>query len=183
MELEELSWPGSWQLDHVLCEDMGQLVGHGIGAIHDALAESSGVAGRASTSVCMDETLAECTMSLEGRPRCEWRVSGGAGGPTCVGIDSFVDAWYGEKGVMTGWASGTNLRQFFDRFAIGAKATVSIAIPRSGNLHHVYEAAFRALGDAVGLALGTGATGERLAGDTSGLAGSIEYIVERLEED
>ena len=46
------TWPGSWHLDHVLCEDMGQLIGYGISALHDQLAERHGIAGRSSASGC-----------------------------------------------------------------------------------------------------------------------------------
>ena len=95
------------------------------------------------------------------------------------GHDGFVDAWYNDSGIMTGWASGTNLRQFFEGFTIGAGATLAIVIRKGGNLHHVYEAAFRALGDAIGTSIGTGAS--RIPGDTSGLAGTPRYVVDSLE--
>ena len=173
IEIVDVSWPGSWQFDHVLCEDIGQLVGHGIGAIHDAQAAAGGVAGRATATAAMDEAHVECLVSFEGRPRCEWTVVGSEG------IDGFVDAWYNDSGIMTGWASGTNLRQFFEGFTIGAGATLAIVIRKGGNLHHVYEAAFRALGDAIGTSIGTGAS--RIPGDTSGLAGTPRYVVDSLE--
>ena len=175
LEIVDVSWPGSWQFDHVLCEDMGQLVGHGIGAIHDELAASCGVAGRASATAAMDEALVECTISFEGRPGCEWTVAG----DDC--IEGFVDAWYNDGGSMTGWATGTNLQQFFEGFAIGARATLAIVIRKSGNLHHVYEAAFRALGDAIGTSIGTGVS--RVPGDTSGLAGTPQYVVASIKPD
>ena len=175
LEMVDIRWPGSWQFDHVLCEDVGQLIGCGIAAIHDQLATTCGTSGRASAKVCMDEALVESTISFEGRTRCEWIV------PEGVCVAGFVDAWYDEGGSMSGWASGTNLQQFFDGLATGSRSTVSMEIQRAGNLHHVYEAAFRALGDATGSALGTGAASSRSAGDTSGLAGKAEYTVERLE--
>ena len=67
------------------------------------------------------------------------------------------------------------LRQFIDGFALGSGASVSIVVRRSGNLHHLYETLFRALGDAVGQALGTGS--RRLSDDTSGLARRCVYTV------
>jgi imidazoleglycerol phosphate dehydratase HisB len=154
---------------------MGQLVGRGIAAIHNERANVSGVPGRANATVCMDEALTECVISFEGRPRCEWSV------PDGTDIDGFVDAWYGENNRVEGWATGTNLRQFLDGFAVGSKSTISISIRQAGNLHHLYEAVFRALGDAVNGALGNVAP--RIKGDTSGLAGPADYTVELMEND
>ena len=171
--LRDAAWPGSWRFDHVLCEDLGQAIGRGLAAVHQRRAAATGVAGRARTVACMDDAETEAVLSLEQRPRVSWTVDAG------VDIDGFVDAWYDEAGRMQGRASGTNLRQFVDGLALGAGATVSITVRRSGNLHHLYETLFRALGDAFGEALGTG--GRRLAGDTSGLARACDYVV-RSEE-
>ena len=177
LKIENMSWPGSWRFDHVLCEDIGQLVGCGVAEIQDQLAVSCGVPGRANTQVCMDESLAECTISFEGRPRIEWIV------PSTDSISGLVDAWYDDAGRMIGWSMGTNLQQFFEGFAIGSRSSVSLEIRRAGNLHHVFEAAFRALGDAVGMALGTGSAHARIQGDKSGFADVAEYIVERMEHN
>jgi imidazoleglycerol phosphate dehydratase HisB len=171
--LVDSEWPGSWQFDHVLCEDLGQLIGRGLGEIHDRLAVASGVVGRARTACAMDDSEAEVAISFEQRPRADWTLPDGSS------IDGFVDAWYDDRGRVEGQAYGTNLRQFVDGFAYGSGATVSITVRRVGNLHHLYEALFRALGDGVGAALGTGRT--RLSGDTSGLARACEYTV-RPEE-
>jgi len=180
LETSEVDWPGSWRFDHVLCEDVGQIVGRGFAAIHDQRAATCGVAGRGSAKVCMDESLVECVVSFEGRPRCEWISASGES------IDGFVDAWYDDSGVMSGWSAGTNLRQFFDGFAIGARCTLSVDLRTidargAGNPHHVFEAVFRALGDAVAAALGIGAGESRLPNDTSGFAGAAKYTVETLE--
>lgn len=175
LQLVETSWPGSWQLDHVLCEDMGQLVGRGVAAIHDDLAARGGVVGRARSKVCMDDALAEVVLSFEGRPRAEWIIADG------LAIDGFVDAWYGDDGCVVGWSSGTNLRQFVDGLALGSGATVVVHVERAGNLHHLYEAVFRALGQAVGESLGLTSTVAYLPGDTSGLAGTPVYTVEKLD--
>jgi imidazoleglycerol phosphate dehydratase HisB len=168
VRLGHTDWPGSWQFDHVLCEDLGQLIGRGVLEIHDRLAEARGVAGRASAEVCMDDAATRVTLSFEQRPRAEW----------CVAreIDGFVDSWYDDDGRTRGYATGTNLRQFVDGFACGSGATLAIDIVRAGNLHHLYETLFRALGDAVRSALALEAV--RLPGDTSGLARACRYLVE-----
>jgi imidazoleglycerol phosphate dehydratase HisB len=166
-------WPGSWRFDHVLCEDLGQLIGRGLAEVHDRRAKREGVTGRARAVCCMDDAETEVVISFEQRPRSDWTIAGGGE------IDGFVDAWYDADGRMEGQAAGTNLRQFVDGLTLGSGANVSITVRRTGNLHHVYETVFRALGDAVGVALGT--AGPRLAGDTSGLARACEYRV-RTEE-
>jgi imidazoleglycerol-phosphate dehydratase len=169
IELIDDRWPGSWRFDHVLCEDLGQLIGRGIAALHDRRAAEEGVRGRASVVCCMDDAESEIVLTFEGRPSARWEIPQGSD------IDGFVDAWYDESGRMEGRAMGTNLRQFLDGFAFGAGATLSISVRRTGNLHHLYETVFRALGDAIGEALGVGR--ERLPGDTSGIAGASEYAV------
>ncbi len=159
-------WPGSWQFDHVLCEDMGQLLGAGVAAIAKERTASVGIAGRAALSGVMDDAAASVEISLESRPRCSWNVGDG------IDIDGFVDSWYDATGVQVGQCFGTNLRQFIDGFALGSGATVAISVGAATNLHHLYEVIFRALGDAVGVALGTAC---RLPGDGSGLAGPPVY--------
>ena len=45
VRLAGADWPGSWRFDHVLCEDLGQLVGRGVAEIHDRRAARDGVPG------------------------------------------------------------------------------------------------------------------------------------------
>lgn len=169
LELREARWPRSWEFDHVLCEDMGQLIGHGVAAIAAERVAAAGIPGRATAAATMDGSMSQLTLSLESRPRCHWSVVSG------VDIDGFVDSWYGQDGSVTGSAYGTNLRQFFDGFAYGSGASLRIEVVTGGNLHHVYETVFRALGDATAAALGLGG---RVAGESSGLAGPPRYEVE-----
>jgi len=175
LQLVRTDWPASWEFDHVLCEDVGQLIGRAIAEIHRRRVAEVGVPGRASATCCMDDCRAGLTLSLEGRAMSDWRVESGL-----AAIDGFVDAWFGEDGRPAGWSSGTNLRQFFDGFAYGAGATIHITVDKVGNLHHLYEALFRALGDAIRGALEL--PGGQLPGDSSGLAGECRYDVV-VEED
>ncbi len=177
IELVSTEWPGSWQLDHVLCEDMGQLLGRGLAAIHDSRAPHEGLTGRGHSRVCMDDACAEVVLSFESRPRAQWDVPDNLG----AGIDGFVDAWYDNEGSMVGWSMGTNLRQFVDGFALGAGATVLVSVQSAVNLHHLYEAVFRALGETVAAALGLAACVPCLPGDTSGLAGAPHYSIETVD--
>lgn len=174
VELVHESWPGSWRFDHVLCEDLGQLIGHAVTAIHDAASRERGVPGRAETACCMDDAESRVVISFEGRPSARWSVPEGSS------IDGFVDAWYDESGRLDGYATGTNLRQFVDGFALGSGASVSVTVVRVGNLHHLYETVFRALGDAIATAADIAAP--RQPGDGSGLAGAPRYVVRTADE-
>jgi imidazoleglycerol-phosphate dehydratase len=168
LELASARWPGSWEFDHVLCEDLGQLLGRAIAELAGRRSRAGGIPGRAGVRICLDDARVELALSLEGRPRASWSI------PAGCEIDGPVDAWY-EDGRQAGIALGTNLRQFVDGFAQGSGATLAIAVQEAGNLHHLYEALFRALGDAVRAALALEAG--RLAGDGSGVAGSARYEI------
>lgn len=168
ISMDSTAWPRSWAFDHVLCEDLGQLIGRGVAAIAAERTASGGIAGRASATSGMDDCLSVVTVGFESRPRCDWQV------PRRVDIDGYVDSWYAVEGAPGGCCYGTNLRQFFDGFCYGSEASVWIEVRRAGNLHHLYETVFRNLGDAVGVAVGTTC---RVAGESSGLAGRPEYEV------
>lgn len=164
-----LAWPGSWGFDHVLCEDLGQLAGRAYRELHDRLAAARGVPGRGSARGCMDDADVEIVLGIEDRPAVAWSIVGGAD------IDGFVDAWF-DGDTPAGHATGTNLRQFIDGFARGAGMTLRVDVRAAGNLHHLWEAVFRTLGDAVARALGLDASMRR-PGDTSGLAGAPRYEI------
>ena len=170
LRLERTEWPGSWRFDHVLCEDLGQLVGRAVLDIHDQRARVRGVPGRGQATTCMDDAECEVALSFEGRPSVNWTVEDEGD------IDGFVDAWYDDEGRQLGQAMGTNLRQFVDGFSYGSGASVSIRVRRTGNLHHVWEVVFRAVGDAVATAVDL--SGCRLPGEQSGLAATCRYDVE-----
>ncbi len=168
-ELLSADWPGSWQFDHVLCEDLGQLVGRAIAELHDRRSATTGIPGRASACCAMDDARCDLVLSIEGRPRTDWSI------PEGLSIDGFVDSWY-EQDRVVGEAYGTNLRQFVDGFVLGLGATLNIRIERCDNLHHLYETLFRALGDAVEVALG--GIAQRLPDESSGFAGRASYEIE-----
>ncbi|HRX87448.1 MAG TPA: hypothetical protein P5572_20680 [Phycisphaerae bacterium] len=170
--VERTAWPQSWEFDHVLCEDMGQLTGRAVAAIAEERTARCGIPGRATAASAMDDAASTVRVTFESRPRCAWSV------PRRVDIDGYVDSWYTEGGAAGGVCYGTNLRQFLDGFAYGSGATVAIEVASGGNLHHLYETVFRNLGDAVGAALGTA---QRLPGEGSGLAGPPVYDVSRDE--
>ncbi|MGB0714548.1 MAG: hypothetical protein ACPGXK_01640 [Phycisphaerae bacterium] len=172
LTFDTVDWPGSWMFDHVLCEDVGQAVGKALGEVHDQLAASRGVPGRASTQACMDDAAVGCVLSFEGRARCSWTL------PDGTDVGGFVDSWFGDSESPGGVAYGTNLQQFFDGLCYGAPLTLDLRVDRVGNLHHVYECLFRATGDAIATALNLDVRIPPVPGDTSGFAGIPQYIIE-----
>jgi imidazoleglycerol phosphate dehydratase HisB len=173
--VERTEWPRSWEFDHVLCEDLGQLVGRAVAAIAEERTASAGILGRATAESAMDDAASRVSLTLEARPRCHWDI------PRRVRLDGYVDSWYGPDGGPAGVCHGTNLRQFLDGFAYGSGATIVIAVrgltgAEVVNLHHLYETIFRNLGDAVGAALGIA---NRAPGEGSGLAGTPQYRIVR----
>lgn len=168
--VERLQWPRSWEFDHVLCEDMGQLVGRAVAAIAEERTATDGIPGRGHAASAMDDAASNVSIGFESRPRCTWTV------PRRVDIDGFVDSWFNAHGEVGGAGYGANLRQFLDGFAYGSGTTILVEIRGAGNLHHLYETVFRNLGDAVGAAL---ATGGRFPGEGGGLAGAPRYDVTR----
>lgn len=167
--VERTGWPSSWEFDHVLCEDLGQLIGRAVAAVAEERTARCGIPGRGSAASAMDDAASAVRLGLESRPRCTWSV------PRRAEIDGYVDGWY-TSGGGAGVCYGTNLRQFLDGFAYGSGATLAIEVTAAGNLHHLYETIFRNLGDAIGTALGTAG---RLPGEGGGLAGPPEYTVTR----
>jgi imidazoleglycerol phosphate dehydratase HisB len=170
--VERAAWPQSWEFDHVLCEDTGQLIGRAFAAIAEERTAASGIMGRAVAASAMDDSASAVRLAFESRPRCTWCI------PRRVDIDGFVDSWYSRDGAPGGVCYGTNLRQFLDGFAYGSGATLVVEISAGGNLHHLYETIFRNLGDTLGAALGTA---RRLPGEGSGLAGAPVYDVSRVK--
>ena len=60
--------------------------------------------------------------------------------------------------------------------------TLHVTVDATANLHHLYEAVFRALGDAVRHALGLGDGFGRLPGESSGFAGAPTYTCQEVGE-
>ena len=61
---------------------------------------------------------------------------------------------------------------FLDGMCQGAKLTLHIMLLRGENTHHIWEAIFRAIGQAMNMAL---SYDEKREGFTAGVAGNIEY--------
>lgn len=108
-------------LHHVI-EDTAITLGIAIGK---ALGERNGIFRFASSTVPMDESLAECSVDLVRRP--------------------YFDADLGLEGPATEGVPREDLEHFFDSLLGNMEACVHIRMIRGGNDHHRVEAAIKAL--------------------------------------
>jgi len=135
--LEMIAWHGGLNLDvtfakktyalrHVVTEDIGLALGLGVNALlREAMA--AGVEGAASASMAMDEALASCALSFEGRSM------------------NFIDRE--SPGSQLEWVEdmlGADMVAFYEGFAQGARCTLRLKLSEGKDPHHSWEAAARA---------------------------------------
>ena len=135
--LEMIAWHAALNLDvtfakktyalrHVVTEDVGMALGLGINALlRQAMAED--VEGAASASMAMDESLAFCALSFEGRSM------------------HFIDR--DAPGSQLEWVEdmlGADMVAFYEGFAQGARCTLRLKVTDGKDPHHAWEAAARA---------------------------------------
>jgi imidazoleglycerol-phosphate dehydratase len=135
--LEMIAWHAGLNLDvtfakktyalrHVVTEDIGMAFGLGINALlRQAMAD--GVEGAASASMAMDESLAFCALSFEGRSM------------------HFIDRE--SPGSQLEWVEdmlGADMVAFYEGFAQGARCTLRLKVTEGRDPHHAWEAAARA---------------------------------------
>ena len=141
-----------FDLAHVVCEDLGQTLGRAF----LEYASTNAANGFGDGVGIIDEAKADSAVSLEGR--CSFNFS------SAVEIPPTVEGMLSE-----------DLLVFLDGFAQGARATVHLDVHKGENAHHIWEAAFRAFGVALGRTYGSDPARK---GMTSGVAGEIKYTVE-----
>lgn len=142
--LEHVVWRSGWNifleykttqfsLSHVIWEDVGIVLGR---AVRELMLQNmeEGVEGKGDAVNCIDEALALVVISIEGRSNC------------------FLDfqEMPGAKIELVEDAKSWDIRQFFDGFAQGSRATIHIKGLSGEDPHHVWEAIFRAFGEALG---------------------------------
>jgi imidazoleglycerol-phosphate dehydratase len=121
---------------HVVWEDVGMVLGVGISQLLNNRRDD-GVEGAGFGVACIDEVLSKCYLSFEGRAGCFIKIA-----------DS--DA---SRRELVEDAKTQDVRQFFEGFAQGARATVHLEIGPSFDTHHLWESAFRAFGEALRVCL------------------------------
>ena len=112
--------------DHHLVEDAGIVLGQALAA---ALDDKKGVCRYGWARVAMDESLAEAALDLSGRAYLHL-----AGLPESGRAGSF---------------DFELAREFFAALAANARMTLHLEVVRGRNKHHMFEAAFKALGRAL----------------------------------
>ncbi len=133
----ELSCKGDLEVDaHHSLEDVGLVLGQ---ALTEALGDKEGVTRVASAKVPMDEALAEVIVDLSGRPYIVYQEDVL---PATIGGEE-KDVW----------------REFFKSFAFKSGMNLHIRYEYGLNGHHLLEAAFKALGIALGRATSRGRKG------------------------
>jgi imidazoleglycerol-phosphate dehydratase len=112
--------------DHHTVEDVGIALGR---ALAQSLGDKAGVRRYGSCHLAMDEALVRAALDLSGRPFLVWKV----GFPTPK-IGSF----------------DTELvREFFTAFAMNGGVTLNVALLDGANSHHIAEACFKAVAQAL----------------------------------
>jgi len=122
---------GDLEVDaHHTVEDVAICLGN---ALDEALGDKKGIARYGNSSVPMEDALADVTVDLSGRPFCVYNVE-----YKCEKIGDFDVECIEEM-----------LRSFTNH----AKFNLHISVPYGTNGHHVAEAIFKALGQALGQAV------------------------------
>ncbi len=121
---------------HVVWEDVGMVIGAGIAELLENRRQS-GVEGAGVGTACIDEALSRSYLSFEGRSGFFARIA---------------ESPASQKELVED-AKCQDVRQFFDGFAQGARASVHLEMAQAEDSHHLWESAFRAFGEALRVAL------------------------------
>lgn len=133
----DLTCKGDLEIDsHHSLEDIGLCLGQ---ALSEALGDKKGIVRVASAKVPMDEALAEVVVDISGRP---YIVYADDLLPAIIAGDE-KDVW----------------REFLKSFAYKAGMNLHVKYEYGQNGHHLLEAAFKAMGIALGQAVRVGRKG------------------------
>ena len=130
--LSDLSVQASGDLhvdDHHTVEDVAICLGQ---ALTQALGDKAGIARYGWASVPMDETLADVSLDLSGRPAVVFNAR--------------------FNGNKIGTFDTQLIEEFIRRFANVAGANLHVNVPYGSNDHHIAEAIFKALAQALRIA-------------------------------
>lgn len=118
-------------LSHVICEDVGICLGK---ALLEMISKKSinGIEGSGSAVQIIDEALSRSVISYEDRALLDLDID------KRVKIKEKVEDMNSE-----------DLIAFLEGFVQGSKATLHLDILKGKNEHHIWESAFRSLGEAI----------------------------------
>jgi imidazoleglycerol-phosphate dehydratase len=118
---------GDIEIDyHHLMEDLGIVLGE---AIKKSLGEKKGITRYGSATVPMDESLAQVTVDLSGRPYLVYRVK--------------------QPRVASRGMEFSLFEDFFRSVTNHAMMNIHVNVPYGRDLHHIFEAVFKAFGRAL----------------------------------
>ena len=115
---------------HHTVEDVGIVLGQ---ALDDALGDRAGIRRYGSALVPMDESLAECSIDISGRPLCVFDADLPA--TSIAGFDTEL------------------AEEFFRAVANASKMTLHLSVRYGTNAHHMIEACFKAFARALRVAV------------------------------
>lgn len=139
---------GDLQVDgHHTVEDTGIVIGQ---ALAEALGEKAGITRYGSAFVPMDEALVLAALDISGRGQLHWAVEVPFG--------------------MVGDFDTQLAREFFIALAANAGITLHVRQQAGDNVHHIFEAAFKACGRALRQAVAIDAA---LAGEVPSTKGCL----------
>ena len=119
-----------YELFHTIAEDAGITFGIALKKLLDNR-KSEGVEGRGSGFGLIDEALSMLNISFEGRAGC------------AIAEDDIKMPEHVET------TQSANLAAFLEGFAHGSGATINLKFISGKDPHHIWESAYRALGEAV----------------------------------
>ena len=112
--------------DHHTVEDIGIALGR---ALAEALGDKTGIRRYGSCLLPMDEALVRAALDLSGRPFLVWKVD-------------FPSAKIGSFDTEL-------VREFWTAVAMNARMTLNVACLDGANSHHIAEASFKAIAQAL----------------------------------
>lgn len=116
--------------DHHTVEDVAICVGQ---CLNDALGDKKGINRYGNSKVPMEDAMASVVLDLSGRPFCVYNVE-------------YVNQKIGTFDVEC-------VEEFLRAFINNAKCNLHIEVPYGTNSHHIAEAIFKALGQALAMAV------------------------------
>ncbi len=167
--LEHVIWRGEFNLEvnvemedfylsHVVCEDIGSTMGVAARKVLENRLEE-GVKGYGYAFAVIDEAFCRAVISFENRAYLDLNPADG------VVIPPETENTLSE-----------DLKTFFEGFVQGAACTLHLDILKGENGHHIWEATFRAFGEALSNAF---ELQDWRKGITPGVAGPLNIEVER----
>ena len=115
---------------HHTVEDVAICIGE---ALLKALGDKKGIARYGNSSVPMEDALANVAIDLSGRPFCVYDVN-------------YTSSKIGDFDVEC-------IEEFLRSFANNGKFNLHITVPHGTNNHHIAEAIFKGIGQAIGKAV------------------------------